>query len=275
MDETSRRWIAQHPFLEGVAAFHDAVEAAVAKAALPAVPAPAGDGWKEDLAKGLPLLLSEKAGLATAPALAEAVAKLAFELARSPLPEGLKEKAAALKDHLAQPAARAALVAALIGDGEPPTDVDPGFARFVAWTAMAHALSPALRALEGVRDDDAWNAGSCPTCGSGPAMSQLVPNEVGRKRVLACGQCRTRWTYRRIACAHCGNHDATKLAVMELEGEPALRLDVCEECKGYVKTYTETGEEPLMLADWSSLHLDVLAKEKGYERKGASLYELE
>jgi FdhE protein len=275
MDESSRRWIAQHSFLEGVAAFHDAVEGAVAKAALPAAPAPAAGTWEADHARKVPLLHSAAAGLASAPALGEAVAKLAFELARSAVPEPIKTKAVALRDAIASPAARAALVRSLVEDGEPPEGVDPGFTRFVAWTALAHALAPAIRAVAASRDDDAWNSGCCPTCGAAPGMTQLVPNEVGRKRILACGQCRTRWAYRRIACPHCANEDANQLAVLELEGEPALRLDVCEACKGYVKTYTETGDEPLMLADWSSLHLDVLASEKGFERKGASLYELE
>ncbi len=89
MDDTSRRWIAQHPFLEGVAAFHDAVEAAVAKAALPTVALPSGDGWKEDLAKGLPLLLSEKAGLSTAPALGPARTDAQFASAPPAVPSAV------------------------------------------------------------------------------------------------------------------------------------------------------------------------------------------
>jgi FdhE protein len=125
------------------------------------------------------------------------------------------------------------------------------------------------------RDDDRWNRGCCPTCGALPVMAQLVPEEVGRRRMLVCGQCRTHWKHRRIVCPHCANEDANRLAVLEVQDEPGLRLDVCEACKSYVKTYDGVGREALLLADWPTLHLDVIAQDRGYERRGASLYELE
>jgi FdhE protein len=53
-----------------------------------------------------------------------------------------------------------------------------------------------------------------------------------------------------------------------------LRLDVCHACRGYVKTYVGDGGERVLLADWSSLHLDVLARDRGLERRGESLYDL-
>jgi FdhE protein len=106
-------------------------------------------------------------------------------------------------------------------------------------------------------------------------MGTLVSIAEGRGRQLACGCCRTRWAFKRVACPFCGNEDANRLGVLELDQEPELRLDVCEECKGYVKTYTGTRDLELVLSDWPTLHLDVLARDRGYERRGASLYELE
>ena len=41
-----------------------------------------------------------------------------------------------------------------------------------------------------------------------------------------------------------------------------------------LKTYLGQGEEELYLADWTTLHLDVLAGERGLVRRGATLYEL-
>ena len=66
-----------------------------------------------------------------------------------------------------------------------------------------------------------------------------------------------------------------RLGLLQLDQEPALRLDVCEECKGYLKTWTGAGDAELFLSDWSTLHLDVLARDRGFRRLGASLYELE
>jgi FdhE protein len=105
-------------------------------------------------------------------------------------------------------------------------------------------------------------------------MAQLVEREAGRERQLVCGCCATRWSYRRLGCPYCGNEAAERLALLELEGPAGLRLDVCESCKGYLKTYTGQGEEALFLADWPTLVLDAMAGERGYTRRGASLFEL-
>jgi FdhE protein len=59
-----------------------------------------------------------------------------------------------------------------------------------------------------------------------------------------------------------------------VEGEGKLRIDHCESCGGYTKTYNGSGNESLLLADWTSLHLDVIALNQGLHRSAASLYEL-
>jgi len=275
MNDTARRWIERHPYLEAIASFHDAMEAAAAAAELPRAPLPALDGWAEDFGRGVPLLLSDAAGLRAAPALGEAVRRLAAKAAEAPIPEKLRERLGGLGEELAEPAARARTVEWLVRGGDVGAPENAGLVRFVGWTALARALGPAVEAAAAWRNDDTWNRGSCPTCGALPLMAQLVPAEVGRRRFLACGQCHTRWKHRRIMCPHCANEDANRLAVLEVQGEPGLRLDVCDACKGYVKTYDGEGQEALLLADWPTLHLDVLAGERGFERRGASLYDLE
>ena len=57
-------------------------------------------------------------------------------------------------------------------------------------------------------------------------------------------------------------------------GEAGLRIDHCEACKGYLKTYDGQGNEELLLADWSSLHLDLLAHDRGLKRMAASMFDL-
>ena len=39
-------------------------------------------------------------------------------------------------------------------------------------------------------------------------------------------------------------------------------------------SHAGTGSESLMLADWSSLHLDIIAGDRGLQRLAASLYTL-
>jgi FdhE protein len=59
-----------------------------------------------------------------------------------------------------------------------------------------------------------------------------------------------------------------------VEGEGGLRIDYCESCRGYLKTYDGEGNEAVMLVDWTSIHLDVIARDRGLKRLAASLYEL-
>ena len=104
-------------------------------------------------------------------------------------------------------------------------------------------------------------------------MGQLIGKDPGRKRLLACGCCGTRWQYKRTQCPFCDN-DVRRSSVLAIEGEAGLRIDHCEACQGYLKTYDGQGDEALLLADWSSLHLDVLATGRGWKRSATSLYEL-
>ena len=83
-----------------------------------------------------------------------------------------------------------------------------------------------------------------------------------------------RWQFKRTACPFC-EEESPSLATLKIEAEPALRIDYCSTCSGYLKTYAGQGDEALMLADWSSLHLDLLADERGLIRRAASLYQFE
>jgi len=150
----------------------------------------------------------------------------------------------------------------------------PGSGRYVEWLIQAAALRPLIAAFDGWRDDDRWMRAYCPICGSAPAMAQLLGKDPGRRRLLACGFCRTRWRYGRTACPFC-EISSHRLSSLAIDGEAGLRIDYCEACSGYLKTYDGEGGEDVLLADWTSLHLDVLAHERGLKRLAASLYELE
>jgi len=67
---------------------------------------------------------------------------------------------------------------------------------------------------------------------------------------------------------------ARNVSGIKVEEEAGPRIDHCEACRGYLKTYEGMGQESLLLADWTSLHLDLLAHERGLKREATSLYDL-
>jgi FdhE protein len=103
-------------------------------------------------------------------------------------------------------------------------------------------------------------------------MAQLVGKDPGRRRLLSCGCCGTRWWYKRTGCPFCNSQNNHQLSVLTIEGEPALRIDHCESCSGYLKTYDGEGQESVLLADWTSIHLDMIAQDRGLKRLATSLY---
>ena len=87
-------------------------------------------------------------------------------------------------------------------------------------------------------------------------------------------RCTTRWRYRRTGCPFCDDQDEHRLSVVAVEGEGGLRIDYCETCSAYLKTYDGEGSESVLLADWTSVHLDLIARDRGLKRLAASLYDL-
>ena len=55
-------------------------------------------------------------------------------------------------------------------------------------------------------------------------------------------------------------------------GRAACASTIAKSCRGYLKTYDGQGNEALLLADWTSLHLDLVAADRGLKRRAASLY---
>jgi FdhE protein len=105
-------------------------------------------------------------------------------------------------------------------------------------------------------------------------MAQLLGVDPARIRLLSCGCCRTRWRFPRKECPFCETSEDQQLAVLAIEGERGLRIDYCENCDGYLKTYSGMENETFFMADWTSLHLDILARDRGLRRLAVSLYEL-
>ena len=110
-----------------------------------------------------------------------------------------------------------------------------------------------------------WLEGYCPVCGKEPKIGQIRGEE---GRFLFCNQCGFEWHFLRIKCPFCSNEEQQSLAYFTVEGDEQYRVDVCNECKRYIKIvdFRESKREPnLDVEDIATLHLDILANEEGYE----------
>jgi FdhE protein len=237
---TKDAWLATHPFLQPVADFHATVSAAAAQITLPRPSIPDWNQYAPDFQQGVPLLQS--AGVSLDVSVTEpAIASLVETVTQLPMSTVIDER--------------------------------QGLLRYLACTMLSRYLRPVVDAFSGWRDEDRWLRNYCPTCGAPPAMAQLIGVDPGRLRLLSCGCCHTRWRYRRTGCPFCDDQHEHRLSVLAIEGEAGLRIDYCDRCRGYLKTYDGHGSEDVLLADWTSMHLDVLAKERGLKRCAASLYD--
>jgi FdhE protein len=218
------------------------------------------DDYLDDFHAGVPLLQSSMIAIDLSP-VGTAVVALLEELISKSLPGRLAEETRALDAELHHDphAPRRAVAWLLASDSFAPTY--PGMLQYLSWTVLARYLHPIVKALESWRDEERWLRNYCVTCGAPPAMAQLVGSDPGRLRLLSCGRCGTHWRYHR-------------LTVLAVEGEGGLRIDHCEACGGYLKTYNGEGSESVLLADWTSLHLDLVALDRGMKRLALSLYEL-
>ena len=143
--------------------------------------------------------------------------------------------------------------------------VNETLTRKIFWATVDKLVPENLKRLE--RDD--WSENFCPICGRRPVMAQLKKFNEGRARYLSCGGCGTLWHWRRTSCPYCGCDDLEKIHIFEFDGKLTIRLDVCDECGAYLKTYGEEDAENIYLRDWATLHLDLLAEEKNLRKCGA------
>ena len=238
---TREAWLTKHPYLKPLADMDAAVQAAVADAAIPVARMPEWEQYALDFSAGVPLLHSSA----------------------TPIDLAWSEDAVV------------SMVERLDLSGLNFSPSEPGWTHYLGWMLLARYLSPVVAAFDGWRDEERWMRNYCPTCGEPPAMAQLVGRDPGRMRKLSCGHCRTRWRYRRTGCPFCVHEDGHRLTALSVEGDAGLRIDYCEACLGYLKTYDGEGSEAVLLADWTSLHLDLIAGDRGLSRKAASLYDLE
>ena len=270
---TPDAWLEAHAYLRPVAELSAEVDRVAAAIETLEPPIPDWEDYRPDFLAGVTLVHSAEAAIDLEPG-GRTAATLIDRLALARSSGWLAAETRALHADLQSgPYAGRRMVDLLLGD-ESVVPRFPGLARYLGWTAMRRFLGPVVLAFNHWRDEEKWRRRYCPTCGSLPAMAQLVGEEHGRQRFLSCGCCGTRWHFKRTCCPFCES-DSQRLESVIVEGESGLRVDHCASCSGYIKTYDGQGNESLLLSDWSSLHLDVLAADRGLKRLAASLYEFE
>lgn len=266
-----KAWLERHPYLKATAELHALMERAAADIDLPALPVPKWDAYLEDYRAGVPLLESSSVAIDLEP-VAVPLALLVEMTARLPLPDQLAAESHALVSELhGDPDAPHRWLTWLL-DRDSNEPAGPGLLLFLGWTLLARQLWTVVGEFSRWRDEERWLRNYCPTCAAPPAMAQLVGTDPGRMRFLSCGCCLTRWRFQRTLCPFCESDDQ-RLLTLAIEGEKNLRIDYCQSCSGYLKTYIGQGSEGVLLADWTTIHLDVIARDNGLKRLAASIYD--
>jgi FdhE protein len=239
---TPELWLEAHSYLRPLADLSAQVAHAAARIDVLDARMPDWENYRPDFLAGMPLLPSADAAIDLEPG-GRMTEALLERLASETSSGKLTAEICALDTELRrEPRVSRRIADFLLGDDTLRSSF-PGLLRYLAWTATARFLRPLVNTFDNRRDDERWSRKYCPTCGSLPAMGQLVGH---RARAQASA----------------------------FEGEKYLRIEYCQSCRAYLKTHDGVGGEPLFLADWTSLHLDIMARDRGLKRLAASLYEL-
>jgi len=273
---TKALWATTHPYPRPVDELQAKVDKAAAELSVSHPALPIWSNYLCDFQAGVPLLQSSHVAIDLNPT-AEILVSLVERIVARPLPESLAHESRSLLYELRNDSDAPQQAVNWCINKSQFSSSQPGLLQYFGWAALRRYLDPILLAFSNWWQDgqeERWLRSYCPTCGASPAMGQLVGIEPGRVRHLLCGRCGTRWRFRRTGCPFCEITDDHRLAVLDIEGEAGLRIDYCTSCRGYLKTYNGQGNETLLLADWASLHLDVLAQDRGLKRLAASMYDL-
>ena len=137
---------------------------------------------------------------------------------------------------------------------------------FLIQSSMKPSIEAGMEQLRSELDSETSLKGQCPICGSLPSLS-LLRGE-GGNRYLICSYCSYQWRIDRIFCPFCNNQEQGSLQYFYGEREESYRIDLCDKCHQYIKTidYRNLEESDPILEDLATLHLDILASQKGYKR---------
>jgi FdhE protein len=164
-----------------------------------------------------------------------------------------------------------------IGDGtaEAASGLDAPSVAVLACVALRPSLESWLRPARDRLAGAEWGRGVCPFCGAPPGFIDVVE---GGHRHLACHFCGGAWGFAKLRCPLCGVEGTDALYRLKAEGtDEGYVVSGCRRCRGYLKELDRrerwNGGPPL-LEDWSTPHLDVVARREGYRKPIPSLVDL-
>ena len=119
-----------------------------------------------------------------------------------------------------------------------------------------------------------YSAATCPLCGSRPQFAVLRPEGDGGKRHLGCSLCLAEWEFRRIVCPACDEVDHTKLPRYSPEEPIAVRVEACDTCTSYMKSFDMTVNGLMVpeVDEVANVALDVWAAKRGYHKIQLNLF---
>lgn len=140
-------------------------------------------------------------------------------------------------------------------------------AEWLPYLLAEHSIRPFLRNVSKQYSDELSNMntkGSCPCCGEPVRLAVL---DGKGKKMLTCPRCEAKWNLKRLQCSFCGTEENKKLQYYAVENDATAQIEVCEECNNYIKvidTRKHFKKQTPFLLDVSSIHLDIIAQEKGF-----------
>jgi FdhE protein len=149
-------------------------------------------------------------------------------------------------------------------------DVSPEMISLLLYLAVKPSVEAGARQLASRLTGSRENQSNCPVCGSAPIIGEL---DAEGQQWIHCGLCWHRWAVKRLTCPFCQNRDSASLEYLYSDDEPEYRLNLCGGCRRYLKVVDtrkmDRGFYP-PLEQVASLHLDMMAAEKGYRHAVAS-----
>ncbi|MPZ73862.1 MAG: formate dehydrogenase accessory protein FdhE [Nitriliruptorales bacterium] len=128
-------------------------------------------------------------------------------------------------------------------------------------------------------DRSEWTGPACPFCGGWPRISVIAEESgefmAGSPRFLVCGRCAGWWVFARATCPNCREDDPRKMAAHLADGRRGVRLDVCDTCSAYIKTFDlrvdGSADVVPLVDDVASVALDLWADSRGWHRSSVPL----
>ena len=148
--------------------------------------------------------------------------------------------------------------------------IEAGIDKQILSFLVYNSLKPSIRVCADqlavyLKNREPWQEGYCPICGSEPILSIL--NQEGERK-LVCRFCWHFWSARRVYCPYCQSIHDKDLHYFYNEEENDARVDLCENCKKYIKTIDIRKLDRLIyppLEHIARLHLDIKSRDLGFK----------